>query len=267
MTLPICNARLRLSQGQLFWRELGGGQTLVFLHGAWRDGNQWLPWMSQLHQRYHCVAVDLLGFGESERPKLHYSIELEVECLAELLEMLKLRQVCLIGDSIGAWIAVSYALRFPEQVKALVLLEPEGVLTSGDLQGVNARWRMARWLTIQPAVSGWLLRSLLPIARVLKCDGWIRQQLEFQQQLQRSPVACKLLFARRAVEIQAEGLRNRLPWLKLPVLLLQSEQDSLAVKAANQVFAAEAPSAQVQKWHGLQKETIEAIDQFLQKSR
>ncbi len=260
MTLPIRNARLRLSQGQLFWRELGGGQTLVFLHGTWCDGNQWLPWMSQLHQRYHCVAIDLLGFGESERPKLHYSIDLEVECLAELLEALRLRQVCLIGDSIGAWVAASYALRFPEQVKALVLLEPEGVLEPHGSQS-------ARWLTVQPSVSGWLLRSLLPIARVLKWDAWIRQQLEFQQQLQRSPVACKLLFARRAVEIQAEGLRNRLPWLKLPVLLLQAEQDSVAVKAANQVFAAEAPFAQVQEWQGLQPESIAAIDQFLQKFR
>lgn len=251
--IPIRNARLRLSQGQLFWREGGHGQTLVFLHGAWNDGNQWRSWLDNLSSRYHCIVPDLLGFGESERPKLHYSIELEVECLAELLETLRLRQVCLVGDSIGAWIAASYALRFPDQVQAIVLLNPEGVL-------LQSGWRTGYFLHKFP----FLLKPLRLFAKLLKREDWLRQQ-PFEQ----SPVGFKLLFARRAREIQAEGWRDRLPWLKLPILLLQGEQDSASVKAVNQTIAREAPFVQVQTCVGTdsnlcEPEAIAAIDRFLQ---
>lgn len=250
---PIRNARLRLSQGQLFWREGGRGQTLVFLHGAWSDGNQWRSWLADFSSRYHCVVPDLLGFGESERPKLHYSIELEVECLAELLEALRVRQVCLIGDSIGAWIAASYALRFPDQVQAIVLLNPEGVL-------MERRWQMTHLLHQFPL----LLKPLRLIAKLLRREDWLRQQ-----PFERSPIGFKLLFGRRAREIQAEGWRDRLPWLKLPMLLLQGDQDSVAVQAVNQTIAREALFVQVETCVGTdsnlcEPEAIAAIDRFLQ---
>jgi pimeloyl-ACP methyl ester carboxylesterase len=218
MTLPIRNLRLRLSQGQIFWREVGQGKTLVFLHGSWSDGNQWLPMIEALSGHYHCVIPDLLGFGESEQPKLHYSIELQVECLAEYLEALKLRQIYLVGESLGGWIAASYALRFPDQIKGLVLLSPEGIpIGAGG-------WQWERWLVSQPPLAYWLLKFMLPFARLLKHQQQIEQLLQRRQQLRRSPVACKLLFQRRRAEIQAEWLHERLQWLKLPVLLLQGQE-------------------------------------------
>lgn len=236
MTIPIRNSRIRLSQGQLFWREVGQGKTLVFLHGSWSDGNQWLGAIEPLSQRYHCVAPDLLGFGESEQPKVHYSIEQQVECLAEYLEVLKLRQIYLVGESIGGWIAASYVLRFPDQVKGLVLLSPEGIST-------EYRWRWERWL-VSPLANG-LLRSILPVARLLGREGRIEHLLRWQRQLRRSPVACKLLFGRRQAEIQAESLNDRLQWLKLPVLLLQGEGDRAA--ALTQGFLNQAPTAELQQ--------------------
>src|SRR6478672_1523022 len=100
MALPLRNSRIRLSQGQIFWREVGQGPVLVFLHGSWSDSSQWISVIERLSEDYACFAVDLLGFGESERPQVHYSIEFEVECLVEFLETLNLRQVYLIGHSL-----------------------------------------------------------------------------------------------------------------------------------------------------------------------
>lgn len=238
MPLPIRNLRMRLSQGHLFWREVGQGKAVIFLHGAWDDGNQWLPVMELLSQRYHCIAPDLLGFGESERPKLHYSIELQVECLSELLDTLKLRQVYLVGESVGAWIAASYALRLPDQVKGLVLLSPEGIPAATD------RWHWQRWLTRQPPILYWGLRSLLPLARLFKQSAGIEQLLQLRRQLYRSPTACKLLFRRRQSEIQAELLHpDRLQWLKLPILLLQDQTEVNSI--AFQAFVNQAPQARL----------------------
>jgi pimeloyl-ACP methyl ester carboxylesterase len=268
MPLPIRNLRMRLSQGHLFWREVGQGKALIFLHGAWEDGNQWLPVMELLSQRYHCIAPDLLGFGESERPKLHYSIALEAECLSELLDTLKLRQVYLIGESVGAWIATSYALRLPEQVKGLVLLSPEGIPDAR-----TDRWRWQRWLTRQPPILYWLLRSLLPLSRLFKQAAGIEKLLQLRRQLCRSPIACKLLFRRRQSEIQAELLHpERLQWLKLPILLLQ---DHAEVNPAFPAFVNQAPQARLHQlpeigWGmstTLAAEVALQIDEFVQQHR
>jgi pimeloyl-ACP methyl ester carboxylesterase len=243
MTLLIRTSRLRLSQGQLFWHEVGTGQVLVFLHGAWEDSSEWLPVIEQLGGRYHCVAPDLLGFGESERPKIHYSIEVEVESLADYLETLKLKGVHLIGQGIGGWIAASYALKYSGQVESLTLLGAEGVPIEGD-----RRWRWAGALLRIP-LCVWALRSLLPVARLLKRDAGIEQLLQLRRTLKRSPTACQLLFNRRRAEIRAELLHERLEWLKLPVLILQGEQDSSIVTALNRAYA-QAPLADVRSLPG-----------------
>ena len=148
MPLPLRNARIRLTQGQIFWREVGQ-DTIVFLHGAWEDSSQWVPLIERLSAEYHCLVPDLLGFGESERPGVHYSIGLEVACLAEHLEALKLRRVYLVGHSLGGWIAMSYALKYQEQVEGVVLLAPEGV----QAEGLGRRWWQAKLLRL-PMV-GW----------------------------------------------------------------------------------------------------------------
>ena len=127
MYSQLRNSRVKLSVGQIFWREIGQGPSLVFLHGSWEDGSQWLRTIELLNSHYQCFAPDLLGFGDSERPNVHYSIELEVECLAQYLDTLNLREVYLIAHSVGGWVAASYALKYPDRVQGLVLLAPEGV--------------------------------------------------------------------------------------------------------------------------------------------
>lgn len=233
MTLPLRNSRMKLSQGHIFWREIGQGEALVFLHGSWSDGNQWVPVLEQLGSDYHCLAPDLLGFGESEHPDIHYSIELQIEALAEYLENLRLKQVYLVGHSLGAWIAASYALKYLDQVRGLVLIAPEGI----QVEKLKQRWNWAKLLLAKPPILFWLLRSLRPIAKVLGGSNRIERSLQFRQQMLQSPAACQLLFQRRRAEIKAELLQERLGWLKIPVLLLQSEQEAFAAKVLSQTYA------------------------------
>ena len=79
------NVRLRLTQGVVFWREVGRGIPIIFLHGNWQDSTQWDGLLQRLGDRHHGLALDLLGFGESDRPRLHYSIDLEVQVVMEWL--------------------------------------------------------------------------------------------------------------------------------------------------------------------------------------
>ncbi|HAA30285.1 MAG TPA: alpha/beta hydrolase [Cyanobacteria bacterium UBA8553] len=242
MTLPLRNSRIKLPLGQVFWREVGQGPILIFLHGSWSESSQWLSVIEDLSQDYHCFALDLLGFGESERPKLHQSIQLQVECLLQYLEALNLPQVYLIGDSLGGWIAASYALKYLDQVSGLVLLEPEGVQT----EGYWANWQWAKWLVGRPSLGYGILRSLLPIARLFGRHKAIEIALQQRQQLENSPTACKILFQRRRAEIQAEFLQEQLEGLEVPTLILQGKNDTPEAIARSQIYADLTPQARLQ---------------------
>ena len=242
MYSPLRNSRVKLSLGHIFWREVGRGPNLVFLHGSWDDGSQWLRTIEHLSPYYQCFAPDLLGFGNSERPNVNYSIDLEVECLAQYLDSLNLREVYLIGDSLGGWVAASYAIKYPDRVQGLVLLAPEGVKVSNR----RGRWETARWLIGKPPLAYWFLRSIYPIAKLLGSQKKIDRLLNFRQQLMQSPVAVQLLFRRRRAEITAELVDENLPLLKAPVLLLHGSEDTSAALSLCQSYAALVPNAELQ---------------------
>jgi pimeloyl-ACP methyl ester carboxylesterase len=263
---PQRNSRIKLAQGQLFWREVGQGTAVVFLHGTWSDGSQWLSVMERLSRRYQCFAPDLLGFGDSEQPKIHYSIALEVECLAEYLEALKLRRIYLVGHSIGAWVAASYALKHQEQVQGLVLLAPEGVqMERGD------RWGLARWLVGQPPLLPWFLKAFYPLSKLLGFSQKIKQTLQYRQELRRSLPACQLLFKRRRAEIRAELLQDQLTSLQIPVLILQGED--VATEPLSKAYAQLLPTVELRFLSGATEElpqtatddVVRCIEEFFRK--
>ncbi|MBD1912231.1 MULTISPECIES: alpha/beta hydrolase [unclassified Leptolyngbya] len=247
MSLPTRNVRLQLAHGSLFWREVGMGLPLVFLHGTWQDGEQWMPLLQYLGssassgeriprrnnrtEGYHCFAPDLLGFGESSRPKLPYSIDLEVEVLAEWLDSLRCPPVVLVAEGLGGWIAASYALRFPERVCGLVLIAPEGVQTK------TRRWGLERSLAGRFPWRAWGLQCIAPVARLLGWP-WVAHQLAWRRELRRSPAACDILFRRRSRLIAAEQLDEKVGWLKVPVLLLQGEEANSTTVALTHTYAA-----------------------------
>ena len=239
MNTLFYNSRIKLSQGLLFWREAGKGIPVILLHGAWNDSSQWVSVIELLSQHFHCFAPDLLGFGESENPNIHYSIDLQVECLAEFLQALKLEKVYLAGHSLGGWIAASYALKYPEQVSGLVLLSPEGV----EIEGQEKHWqKMQRLVKRSPFVTK-LLKLLLPLAKALGLHEKIVQDFQLRQVLLQYPTGCQLLFQRQKPEIIAELLQNRLSLITAPVLVLQGGQDTPQILAKSRTYTQLIPNA------------------------
>ncbi|MBD2346139.1 alpha/beta fold hydrolase [Anabaena subtropica] len=241
MDTLLRNARRKLSQGLLFWREAGEGIPVVLLHGAWHDSSQWVEVVESLSQSFHCFAPDLLGFGESETPSIHYSIDLQVECIAEFFQALKLEKIYLLGDSLGAWIAASYALKYPEQIHGLVLLAPEGVTIEGQAQNCqNIRQLMKR----SPLFFK-ILRSLRFFTKILGLDKKIEQDWQTRQMLLQHPTASRLLFQRQQPEIEAELLQSYLAKLEIPVLILQGGKDRPDALARSQAYTKLIPQAEL----------------------
>jgi pimeloyl-ACP methyl ester carboxylesterase len=241
MNLLFHNSRIKLTQGVLFWREVGTGIPIVLLHGAWNDGSEWVSTMELLAENLHCFSPDLLGFGESANPNIHHSIDLQVECLADFLAALKLEKVYLVGHSLGGWIAASYALKYPEQISGLILLAPEGVAVEGEKQ----YWQKRRRLFHCSPLIIKFLRLINPLTKLIGWKERIATDLELRKTLLQSCTACQLLFNRKQAEIAAELLENHLPEIKVPCLILQGGQDTQIAISRSNTYARLIPNVQL----------------------
>lgn len=104
------------------YRQAGTGLPLVLLHAFPLDSALWQPQLSALSAHYRVIAPDLRGMGGSgpvdARP---VSMDEMADDILLLIDQLGLQHVVLGGLSIGGYVALSFVLRFPERVSALIL--------------------------------------------------------------------------------------------------------------------------------------------------
>ena len=105
------------------YRAAGHGDSvLVFVHGIAGSSNTWAPVMDCLdHDRYTMIAPDLLGHGESAKPRGDYSLGAYASGIRDLLVVLGHERATFIGHSLGGGIAMQLAYQFPEMCERLVL--------------------------------------------------------------------------------------------------------------------------------------------------
>lgn len=103
------------------------GETLLMIHGFGANKDNWLRFAKHFTSRYHVIALDLPGFGDSSKPDASYDVGSQVERVAAFAKTLGITKVHLIGNSMGGHIAALYAARYPEQVLSAALLDNAGV--------------------------------------------------------------------------------------------------------------------------------------------
>jgi len=103
---------------------------VVFLHGFAASKDGWLNCVRFLAQTHRIIMPDLPGFGESSKlPEVSYDIWQQVEWLHGLLDALGLAQAHLVGNSMGGFICLGFAKRYPERVAGMTLMNASGVRT------------------------------------------------------------------------------------------------------------------------------------------
>lgn len=102
-------------------------ETIVMIHGFGANKDNWVRFGKFFTERYHVIALDLPGFGDSSKPDASYDVGTQTERVAAFFKALGLSKVHLIGNSMGGHIAALYAARHPEQVLSVALLDNAGV--------------------------------------------------------------------------------------------------------------------------------------------
>jgi pimeloyl-ACP methyl ester carboxylesterase len=107
--------------------KVGTGPVLLLLHGMAADHTTWNDVIPRLAKRYTVVAPDLLGHGESDKPRADYSVGGYANGMRDLLTVLGVDKVTVVGHSLGGGVAMQFAYQYPERTERLVLVSAGGL--------------------------------------------------------------------------------------------------------------------------------------------
>jgi pimeloyl-ACP methyl ester carboxylesterase len=126
---------------------------VVMIHGLGDEADTWRHIFLPLAESYRVIALDLPGFGRSDKPDLKYTPAFMMEKILELLNILQVNQAVLMGSSLGAILAHQIAIDHPDRVNGLILVG--GSLLQSDPMG---DWRLT--LMRIPVIGEWLYTRL-----------------------------------------------------------------------------------------------------------
>lgn len=101
---------------------------IVLVHGLNDSADAWRSFIPALSQSFHVISFDLPGFGQSTKANKLYSPDNYVKFIRYVVSRFRHNQMILAGHSMGANIALRYAVTYPQQVERLILIDVAGVL-------------------------------------------------------------------------------------------------------------------------------------------
>lgn len=226
---------------------------LVLLHGGIIDAAHvsWGAVLEPLARDYRVIALDLLGYGRSDKPDVTYSLDTHVDVVESFVETVGVGSPAVVGISMGGGAALGLALRSPAAVDRLVLLDSYGLgreLANGRLtallskQGLTNRAAIALMRRSRSFTEA-SLGNIVSDTDALSADAIDAVWAEVKR-----PGAGKAYRSFRAAEVTADGYRtdftDRLAGLDVPTLLLHGERDEVFPPRWSERAAAQLPDAE-----------------------
>jgi pimeloyl-ACP methyl ester carboxylesterase len=118
---------MELHGEQVAYRDVGEGETLLLIHGMAGSSQSWREVLPRLSRHYRVVAPDMLGHGQSAKPRTDYSLGAFAVWLRDFLDELGIDSVTIVGHSLGGGIAMQFLYQHPEYCRRLVLISSGGL--------------------------------------------------------------------------------------------------------------------------------------------
>ena len=104
---------------------------ILFIHGLGSSSLVWRDFPEALSRRYHTIAIDLIGFGESDKPREDYTISFFSHFIYDFINEMGFgpkEKISIIGHSLGGYVAIDFAIKNRERVDKLILFDSSGLL-------------------------------------------------------------------------------------------------------------------------------------------
>ena len=175
-TAEVDNNKIR------YLEEGSSENTLLLLHGLGASAERWEYVIPHFAREFRVVVPDLIGFGYSDKPMADYTIEYFSEFISKFVDKIGIKELSIVGSSLGGQIAAEYTVNHNENIRKLVLVSPSGVmkhstpaldayiaaaLYPNDDSALNAFQMMSGRKEIEDkTVNGFIERMTLPNAKM-----------------------------------------------------------------------------------------------------
>ena len=218
---------------RIAYLDEGQGPPLILIHGYGGSMWQWEYQQLPLSAHFRVITPDLIGSGLSDKPDLDYRPEELIESIRGLMDELSLTTATLVGNSMGAGVAIGMALTHPQRVDRLVLIDglPDRVrerLASPLMQrAVNTRvpvWlaRLGNWLFPNTGTNA-VLKEIVSDHTLLTPAVLDRSN----RNRQRANLIAPLLSIRDSLPLWEQHFATRLNEIHQPTLILWGDKDRL----------------------------------------
>ena len=217
---------VKINNLNVAYQSAGEGDIVVLLHGWGGEAESFKPvfeWLAQTHKVY---ALDLPGFGNSEKPPVAWGTADYARCVTAFFEELGIRKAHLIGHSFGGRISIILGAEHPEKVAKLILV---------DSAGIKPR-RTAKY---------YLRVSLAKVGKLLRRCGTYGTQLAnaLSRRVGSSDYQNAGVMRGTLVKVVNEDLRPLLSRIAAPALLIWGADDKDTPVAYGKIMEAEIPDA------------------------
>ena len=208
---------------------------LVFLHGFGSALGQWRANLMPLSQHHAIYALDFLGFGGSQKAPARYNTDLWANLTYDFFSSFIGQKAIIIGHSLGALVALTAASKYPEMTKGLVLLTlPEAQVSQPPAfaRAIERIFASAPllWPLFQFVRRPAFLRSVLQkiyLRPELVDDELVALFAEPPQDRGALDVFCRLARSRSDPDYGSKTVRQMLPELQVPLLVLWGKEDRI----------------------------------------
>ena len=118
---------LDLHGERVAYRDAGAGETLLLIHGMAGSSATWRAVIPELSKKYRVLAPDLLGHGESTKPRGDYSLGAFAASLRDLLDELGISRATVVGQSLGGGVAMQFTYQHRDYCQRLALISSGGL--------------------------------------------------------------------------------------------------------------------------------------------
>lgn len=167
---------VNIDSRRIYYEEKGRGRALLLIHGLSLDTRMWDDQFEAFSKKYRVIRYDMSGYGRSTVPDSAVSSSDEV---AALLKSLSVKKATIIGMSLGGWVAIRFAVDYPQMVDALITLSSnlDGFQFTDQLRNRLASYpRIAMDSGLAKAKKAWLKDPFMtPVANIESVNARIRQ--------------------------------------------------------------------------------------------